>query len=63
MEDGGIPAFVRMYDNGKKHILNDGEYCIGCDQWEALCTDAGFRHVEVSPVEGFEWFKVLVATK
>ena len=63
MEDGGIPAFERMYDNGKKHILNDGEYCIGFDHWTRLCKDAGFRHVEVSPVEGFAWFKVLVATK
>jgi len=63
MEDGGIPAFERMYDNGKKHILNDGEYCIGFDQWVALCRDAGFRTVEVIPVGGFEWFKVLVARK
>jgi len=63
MEDGGIPAFERMYDNGKKHILNDGEYCIGFDHWEQLCKDAGFLKVEVTPVEGFEWFKVLVARK
>ncbi len=63
MEDGGIPAFERMYDNGKKHILNDGEYCIGFEQWEQLCKDAGFLQVEVTPVEGFEWFKVLVAWK
>ncbi len=63
MEDGGIPAFERMYDNGKKHILNDGEYCIGFDQWEELCRNAGFKNVEVSPVKGFAWFRVLVATK
>jgi ubiquinone/menaquinone biosynthesis C-methylase UbiE len=63
MKDGGIPAFERMYDNGKKHILNEGEYCIGFDQWAKLCRNAGFRKVEVSPVKGFEWFKVLVATK
>jgi ubiquinone/menaquinone biosynthesis C-methylase UbiE len=63
MKDGGVPAFERMYDNGKKHILNDGEYCIGFDQWANLCRNAGFRKVEVSPVKGFEWFKVLVATK
>lgn len=63
MEDGGIPAFERMYDNGKKHILNDGEYCIGFDQWVQLCRDAGFRQVEVTPVQGFGWFKVLVAGK
>ena len=63
LEDGGIPAFERMYDNGKKHILNDGEYCIGMDQWAGLCRDAGFREVNISPVKGFEWFKVLVAVK
>jgi ubiquinone/menaquinone biosynthesis C-methylase UbiE len=63
MEEGGIPAFERMYDNGKKHILNDGEYCIGFGQWAELCRDAGFKKVEVTPVKGFEWFKVLVATK
>jgi ubiquinone/menaquinone biosynthesis C-methylase UbiE len=63
MKDGGVPAFERMYDNGKKHILNDGEYCIGFDQWAKQCRNAGFRKVEVSPVKGFDWFKVLVATK
>jgi ubiquinone/menaquinone biosynthesis C-methylase UbiE len=63
MKDGGTPAFERMYDNGKKHILNDGEYCIGFDQWAKLCRDAGFKKIEVTPVKGFEWFKVLVATK
>jgi ubiquinone/menaquinone biosynthesis C-methylase UbiE len=63
MKEGGIPAFERMYDNGKKHILNDGEYCIGFGQWTKLCRNAGFKNVKVSPVKGFAWFKVLVATK
>jgi ubiquinone/menaquinone biosynthesis C-methylase UbiE len=63
MKEGGIPAFERMYDNGKKHILNDGEYCIGFGQWATLCRNAGFKDVEVSPVKGFAWFKVLAATK
>jgi SAM-dependent methyltransferase len=63
MKEGGIQAFERMYDNGKKHILNDGEYCIGFNQWKKLCRNAGFRKVEVSPLKGFESFKVLVATK
>jgi len=63
MKEGGIQAFERMYDNGKKHILNDGEYCIGFNQWTKLCRNAGFKNVEVSPVKGFAWFKVLVATK
>jgi ubiquinone/menaquinone biosynthesis C-methylase UbiE len=63
MKEGGIQAFERMYDNGKKHILNDGEYCIGFSQWTQLCKNAGFKKVEVSPMKEFEWFKVLVATK
>ncbi len=63
MKEGGIQAFERMYDNGKKHILNDGEYCIGFSQWTKLCKNTGFKNVEVSPVKEFEWFKVLVATK
>ena len=63
MKEGGIQAFERMYDNGKKHILNDGEYCIGFGQWAKLCRDYGFKNVEVSPVKGFAWFKVLVAIK
>jgi len=63
MKEGGVQAFERMYDNGKKHILNDGEYCIGFGQWTKLCRKAGFKNVEVYPLKGFEWFKVLVATK
>ncbi|MCX5854611.1 MAG: methyltransferase domain-containing protein [Deltaproteobacteria bacterium] len=63
MKEGGVQAFERMYDNGKKHILNDGEYCIGFAQWVKLCRNAGFKNVEVYPLKGFEWFKVLVATK
>lgn len=63
MKEGGVPAFGRMYDNGKKHILNDGEYCIGSGQWAGLCRRAGFQNVEVRPLKRFEWFMVLVATK
>ena len=63
MKEGGVQAFERMYDNGKKHILNNGEYCIGFSQWAKLCRNAGFKNVEVYPLKGFEWFKVLVATK
>lgn len=63
MREGGVQAFERMYDNGKKHILNDGEYCVSMRQWEALCRDAGFRDVAVHPVPGYDWFRVLVATK
>lgn len=63
MKEGGVPAFTRMYDNGKKHILNDGEYCIGSGQWVNLCRRADFQKVEVRPLKSFEWFMVLVAIK
>ncbi len=63
MKEGGVDAFNRMYDNGKKHILNDGEYCISFKQWRELCKKAGFRKVTVKPLADFKWFKVLTAVK
>lgn len=63
LTEGGPEAFSRMYDNGKKHILNDGEYCISFKQWSDLCTNAKFSKVTVRPLPGFRWFKVLVAIK
>jgi SAM-dependent methyltransferase len=63
MKEGGLKAFERMYDNGRKHILNEGEYCVGFNQWKKLCKDAGFRKIEITPLKEFEWFKVLAATK
>jgi ubiquinone/menaquinone biosynthesis C-methylase UbiE len=63
LQDGGIDAFNRMYDNGKKHILNDGEYCINFEMWSELCRNAGFKSITVSPVKSFSWMKVLCAEK
>ncbi len=63
MKEGGVDAFNRMYDNGKKHILNDGEYCISFKQWRELCKKAGFRKITVKPLPDFKWFKVLTAVK
>ncbi len=63
LTDGGTEAFSRMYDNGKKHILNDGEYCIGFNQWKELCNKAKFSEVTVKSLPNFKWFKVLVAIK
>lgn len=63
MKEGGLQAFKRMYDNGKKHILNDGEYCIGFNRWARICKKIGFRNIEITPLKEFGWFKVLVATK
>jgi len=63
LTDGGTDAFSRMYDNGKKHILNDGEYCIDFNQWKDLCDKAKFSKVTVNSLPNFKWFKVLVAIK
>ncbi|NOZ63607.1 MAG: methyltransferase domain-containing protein [Caldiserica bacterium] len=63
LTEGGVEAFSRMYDNGKKHILNDGEYCISFKQWKELCKRAKFSKVTVKSLPGFKWFKVLVAIK
>ncbi|MDD5454943.1 MAG: methyltransferase domain-containing protein [Candidatus Ratteibacteria bacterium] len=63
LSEGGVETFKRMYDNGKKHILNDGEYCISFKQWKALCKKAGFSKITVKPLPDFKWFKVLVAVK
>jgi ubiquinone/menaquinone biosynthesis C-methylase UbiE len=63
LQDGGIDAFIRMYDNGKKHILNDGEYCISFEIWSGLCKNAGFKSVNILPVKTFNWMKVLCAEK
>jgi ubiquinone/menaquinone biosynthesis C-methylase UbiE len=63
LEDGGVYAFSRMYDNGKKHILNDGEYCISFKMWSELCEKAGFKHINITPVGSSNWRKVLCAEK
>lgn len=63
LTEGGLEAFRRMYDNGKKHILNEGEYCISFEQWKKLCKKANFRKIFVHSLPGFKWFKVLVAIK
>lgn len=63
LKEGGVAAFSRMYDNGKKHILNDGEYCVSFEQWEGLCRKVGFHNIFSEPLPGFPWFKVLSATK
>ena len=63
MEEGGVEAFSRMYDNGKRHILNDGEYCLSFRQWKEICEKAEFKKVTIKSLPGFKWFKVLVAVK
>ena len=63
LKDGGVQGFSRMYDNGKKHILNDGEYCVSFEQWSDLCYKAGFTKVVYKSMPNFERFKVLCAYK
>ncbi len=63
LKEGGIDAFKRMYDNGKKHILNDGEYCISFKQWKDICKKVKFQKITIKPLPEFEWIKVLVAIK
>jgi ubiquinone/menaquinone biosynthesis C-methylase UbiE len=63
LKEGGVEAFSRMYDNGKKHILNDGEYCISFKQWKDICVKAGFKNIKIKALPEFEWFKVLIAVK
>jgi len=63
MKEGGIGAFSRMYDNGRKHILNAGEYCISFKQWKEICLKAKFKKITIQSVPNFEWFKVLTAVK
>jgi ubiquinone/menaquinone biosynthesis C-methylase UbiE len=63
LKEGGVKAFSRMYDNGKKHILNDGEYCISFGQWKEICKKAGFKKITIKSLPEFRWFKVLVAVK
>ena len=63
LNEGGTKAFSRMYDNGKKHILNDGEYCISFNQWKELCNKAKFSKVIIKSLPDSKWFKVLIAIK
>ncbi len=63
LKEGGIDAFNRMYDNGKKHILNEGEYCVSFKQWKEICLKVKFKKVTIQSVPNFEWFKVLTAVK
>jgi ubiquinone/menaquinone biosynthesis C-methylase UbiE len=63
LKDAGVDAFVKLFDNGKKHILNDGEYCISLKQWAALCKKAGFHKVVVKRVPRHKCFGIVIAEK
>jgi ubiquinone/menaquinone biosynthesis C-methylase UbiE len=59
----GKEAFIRMYDNAKKHIFNEGEYCISLKQWAHHCTKAGFHTVTVKKLPRYKQFGVIIAQK
>ena len=63
LHDGGVTALSRMFDNGKKHLFNDGEYCVSFDQWASFCRKAGFKIAEIKPLKEFTRFKVMTAVK
>ncbi|RLB11336.1 MAG: hypothetical protein DRG27_01385 [Deltaproteobacteria bacterium] len=63
MKNVGIDAFIRLYDNAKKHIFNEGEYCISLKQWAELCRKAGFDSVSTKKLLHYRGFGVIVARK
>jgi ubiquinone/menaquinone biosynthesis C-methylase UbiE len=63
MKNVGIDAFIRMYDNAKKHIFNDGEYCISLKQWATHCRKAGFKSVTVKNLPRYKEFGIVIAQK
>ncbi|MDD5617655.1 MAG: methyltransferase domain-containing protein [Candidatus Omnitrophica bacterium] len=63
LQEVGVGAFRRMFVNGVKHILNEGEYCLGFKQWAEFCKKAGFKVVAIKSVPHHNDFKILVAKK
>jgi len=63
LEVGDMDTFVRMFDNSKKHVLNEGDYCVSLKQWADICKKAGFRKIAVKRVPRHECFGVVIAEK
>ncbi len=63
LKDPGVGAFSKMFDNGKKHILNQGEYCVSLRQWAEVCRKAGFRAATIKRVGRYKCFGIVVAKK
>jgi ubiquinone/menaquinone biosynthesis C-methylase UbiE len=63
LKDGGLEAFLKMFDNGKKHILNQGEYCVSLKQWAEICRKAGFGAVMIKRVNRCRSFGIVLAKK
>lgn len=63
LKDVGVEAFSKMFDNGKKHILNQGEYCLSLKQWARICKKAGFSSATIKRVPRNKAFGIVVAKK
>jgi ubiquinone/menaquinone biosynthesis C-methylase UbiE len=63
VEVGDMDVFVRMFDNSKRHILNQGEYCISLKQWADTCKKAGFHKIVIKRVPRRKCFGIVVAEK
>lgn len=63
LEVGDLNTFVRMFDNSKRHVLNQGDYCISLKQWGEICKRASFRKVVIKRVPQHRCFGVVVAEK
>lgn len=63
MKEVGIDAFITLYENGLRHLLNRGEYCLSLKQWAGLCKKAGFQKITIKRVKGFSDFGIVVAEK
>ncbi|MBI4620181.1 MAG: class I SAM-dependent methyltransferase [Desulfobacterales bacterium] len=59
----GHKVLYRMFDNAKKHLLNDGEHCISLDMWSAICEESGFVNIKNQTPEDTEIFSYLVCEK
>jgi ubiquinone/menaquinone biosynthesis C-methylase UbiE len=63
LTDAGVDAFVKLFDNSKRHILNQGEYCISLKQWADVCKKASFNKVVIKRVPRYKCFGVVIARK
>ncbi|MFY9402505.1 MAG: methyltransferase domain-containing protein [Candidatus Omnitrophota bacterium] len=63
LKDAGVEAFNKMYFNGIKHILNQGDYCLSLNQWASICRRVGFSKVSVKRVPKHKAFGIVVAKK
>ncbi|MCW7076111.1 MAG: class I SAM-dependent methyltransferase [Candidatus Syntropharchaeales archaeon] len=58
----GAGVLDRMFDNTKKHLLNDGEYAIEIAMWADMCKDVGFDVIRREVLPSGIW-GVLVAKR